>query len=61
LQEKFAQNKHDVCFSDDATWMSHRSGANFPKRARDTKPWGVVSFDYFSLDKQRKVIRQQAN
>jgi hypothetical protein len=49
-----------LCFSDDATWMSHRNDNNFLKRAGNRNEWGVFSFGYFSLDKQRKVTRQQA-
>jgi hypothetical protein len=52
---KLLENKQDVCFSDDATWMSHRNDSNFPKRAGETKPQGRLSFAYLSLAKQRKV------
>jgi len=48
---KLMENKQDVCFSDDATWMSHRNDSNFPKRARETKPQGRLSFAYFSFIK----------
>jgi len=54
------ENKQDVCFSDDATGMSHRNDSNFLKRAGNRNEWGVFSFGYFSLDKQRKVTRHQA-
>ncbi|MFO1390311.1 hypothetical protein [Cellvibrio sp.] len=46
--------------SDDATWMSHRSDDNFLKRAGKNKAMGRLSFDSFSLAKQRKGVRQEA-
>ena len=32
----------------------------FSETRKKWEAMGIVSFDYFSLDKQRKVIRQQA-
>jgi len=52
---KLPENKQEVCFSDDATWMSHGNDGNFPKRAGKKNELGGFSFAYFSLDKQRKV------
>jgi len=55
IGRKFLQNAQDVRFSDDATWMSHRNGGNFLKRAGNKNEPGRLSFAYFSLAKQRKV------
>ena len=52
---KLPENAQDVRFSGDATWMSHRNDGNLPKRAGNTNELGVISFAYFSLDKQGKV------
>jgi hypothetical protein len=49
------QNAQEVRFSDDATWMSHRNGVNFPKRAGNKNETGRFSFAYFSFARQRKV------
>jgi len=50
----------DVRLSDIEPWMARRNDSNFLKRAGSGNDWGVFSFGYFSLDKQRKVTRQQA-
>ena len=52
---EFWENKQEVCFSDDATRMSRRNDHNSPRSAGSRSKLGVVSFAYFSLDKQRKV------
>jgi hypothetical protein len=52
---KLMENKQEVCFSHDATWMLHRNDSNFPKRTGEMKLQGRFSFAYFSLAKQRKV------
>ena len=54
---KLVANAQEVRLSDYATWMSRRNDSNFPKRAGNTNEFGVFSFGYFSLDKQRKVTR----
>jgi len=53
------QNAQEVRFSDDAIWISHRNGLNFPKRAGNKSETGRFSFAYFSLaiaQNYRKVI-----
>jgi hypothetical protein len=40
--------------------MSRRNDSKFLKRAGSSGELGVFSFGYFSLDKQRKVTRQEA-
>ena len=52
---EFRKNKQEVCFSDDATWMSHRNDRNSLRSAGNRSKLGVFSFAYFFLDKQRKV------
>ena len=55
ITREFRENKQEVCFSDDATWMSHRNDRNSLRSAGNRNELGVFSFAYFSLDKQRKV------
>jgi hypothetical protein len=55
IAREFWENKQEVCFSDDATWMSHRNDHNSLRSAGNRSKLGVFSFAYFSLDKQRKV------
>jgi|GEM_PF-963501 len=57
---KLVKSAQDVRFSDYATWMSRRNDSNFMRSAGNRNELGVFSFGYFSLDKQRKVTRQQA-
>ncbi|RYY03649.1 MAG: hypothetical protein EOO53_07030 [Gammaproteobacteria bacterium] len=53
------ENKQDVCFSDDATGMSHRNDSNFLKRAGTGDERGRFSLVTF-FGEAKKVTRQQA-
>ena len=51
IAREFWENKQEVCFSDDATWMSHRNDRNSLRSAGSRSKLGVFSFAHFSLDK----------